>query len=388
MQYLIFRLNFKINDPCEPINLSDYKLPNFIINIYREKLRRNPTLVELKHFLSEINGKRMTIDDFIKNLGNCEEHKTLLTSNWDGMPEPHFIFVSCFNDKKATGGIFLLLDELTPLIEGTSCFGLYYHTEYNILFCVTRSTPQILAFQITPEDKILRIPVEFDKYIFANDAHGILIHDKKIFVVATQGEEPPQLAESLTDYGKFVGKIVVSDFEIKNNTIEIKNSNVFNPFDCNHHHHINDLCEVENSLYLSSFSFCESSNSVESGAISKLNLHGKPIIVATDLNKPHSIKYFKKRLYVTSSGSSEILSFGSNGDKKLEYKGPDAFVRGLVITENHIYFGTSWGMGRTNSKFTNKYKGVLRFDRTSGETKLTQIPEEYDNVYDIVSDWP
>lgn len=366
----------------------DYVLSNFIISAYREKLRRNPTQVELRHFLSEINNKRMMKDDFIKTLDNCEERKVLLISNWNEYSEPSFIFVSCFNDKKATGGIFLLREGLIPLIEGTSCFGLHYHKEYNILFCVTRSTPQILAFQITPEDKILRIPVEFDKYVFANDAHGIIVLDKKIFVVATQGEESPQLADPPTDYGKFVGKIIVSDFEITNNVIKIKNSNIINPFNCNHHHHINDLCEVENSLYFSSFSFCESGDSVESGAISKLSFSGKSTIVTTDLDKPHSIKYFQQKLYVTSSGSSQIFSLGSDGEKKLEYKGPNAFIRGLTMTENYLYFGTSWGLGRTNSKFTNKHKGVLRFDRISGETRLFQIPDEYDNVYDIVSDWP
>ncbi|MGI0087188.1 MAG: hypothetical protein ACREBI_04440 [Nitrosotalea sp.] len=61
---------------------------------------------------------------------------------------------------------------------------------------------------------------------------------------------------------------------------------------------------------------------MESGAISKLDLYEKPIIVATGLEKPHSMKYFKQKLYVTSSGSSQILSLSSNGEKKLEYKGP------------------------------------------------------------------
>jgi hypothetical protein len=383
-------LDSKITESSSGLNLKNYVVSNSIISAYREKLRRNPTTSELNHFLSTIEGKNMTLDDFHKELDVCDEHKTLLSSRWEGLPEPNFIFVSCFNDTKGTGGIFLLKDNLIPLIEGTGYFGLCYDTEHNILFCATRSQPQILAFQITPDGRVLKIPVKFHNYIFANDAHGILTQGKKIFLVATQGEEPPQLSEKPTDYGKFIGKIIQSDIniDIENNIIEIRNSVIHNPFNCNHHHHINDLCVIENNLYFSSFSFCEYGNPVENGAISKFDSSGKSIVVATNMDKPHSMKYFKQKLYVASSGSSQILSIDLDGGQKIEYKGPDSFIRGLTITENYIYLGVSWGLGRTNSKFTSNQKGILRFDKTSGETKLIKIPDEYDNVYDIVSDWP
>lgn len=171
------------------------------------------------------------------------------------------------------------------------------------------------------------------------------MHDDKILVVATQGEEHPELAKFQTDYGKFVGKVIISDLEIKDNRIEIKNSKVFNPFNCNHHHHINDLCEFGNNVYLSSFSFCDSDVIMENGAITKLNFSGKPDIIANNLDKPHSLKYFKHALYVTSSGSSSIFSINS-GEKNLEYKGPDVFVRGLVVTESYLYLGASLGIGK------------------------------------------
>lgn len=321
----------KIDDSISEINLSNYQLSNFILRVYREKLRRNPTEIELKHFLTQINDGTLKIDDFVNLLGNCKERMTLINSNWDLLPEPRLIFISCFNNENGTGGIFFIHDNsLISLIEGMGCFGLCYVKEHNLLFCVTRETPQILAFQITPDYKILRVPVEFENYVFANDSHGILVRDDKIFVVSTQGEEPPQLAEPTTEYGKFVGKIIISDFEINNSCIKIKNSTVLNPFNCKHHHHINDLCEVDSLIYLSSFSSCKSSNSLENGTISKLNFAGNSSTIITGLDKPHSLKYFKNKLYITSSGTSKIFSYDSSG-MKLEYKGPDAFVRGLNV---------------------------------------------------------
>ena len=70
---------------------------------------------------------------------------------------------------------------------------------------------------------------------------------------------------------------------------------------------------------------------------------------------------------------------------KLEYKGIDAYTRGLVVTDKFFFIGFSFSVGRTNSKFVNPNFGILRFDRRTGETKRIPPPLNCDNVYDIIS---
>lgn len=299
------------------------------------------------------------------------------------------IFVSCFNNETGAGGTYFLDDNsLLPIYEGTGCYGIFVDRINKILFCTTRTEPQIIAFRIIAKNKFEKIPIKFENYEFANDAHGIWVAENKLFLVGSEGEKNGQLSKNDHGPGKHVGKIIISEIKKENNFIKIQNSKISNPFNCLHHHHINDLCMIGNKMYLSSFSFCDSNkNFINSGVISELDELGNANVLIRDLEKPHSIAPFKDRVFICSSSASKILSFNVD-DKtvKLEHKTIDAFVRGLLITEKFMYYGISAGIGRTASQFTNKDSILFRFNKSNDETKKIPIPSFCDNIYGIDSD--
>jgi len=299
------------------------------------------------------------------------------------------IFVSCFNNETGVGGIYVLENNsLVPIYEGTGCYGIFVDKINHILFCATRIEPQIIAFLILGKGKFEKISIKFENYEFANDAHGIWVSNDKIFVVGSEGEKNGQLCINDHGPGKYVGKIIISEIKKENNSINVKNSKISNMFNCLHHHHINDLCKIENKMYLSSFSYCDSEkNFINNGVISELDELGNTHVLIKDFEKPHSIASFKDRVYVCSSSASKILSFNVN-DKavKLEHKAIDAFVRGLLITEKYLYYGISAGIGRTASQFTNKDSLLFCVNKSNGEIKKIPIPSFCDNIYGIDSD--
>jgi len=299
------------------------------------------------------------------------------------------IFVSCFNNDTKAGGIYLLENNsLLPIFEETGCYGIFVDKINKILFCATRIEPQIIAYRIMTENKFKRISIKFTNYEFANDVHGIWILNSKLYVVGAEGEKNGQLCINDDGPGKFVGKVIISEIEQENNFIHIKNSRIYNPFNCSHHHHINDLCMIENKIYISSFSYCDSNkNYIGRGVISVLDELGNAKVLMKDFEQPHSITSYKDRLYLCSSSKSEILSF--NPDEKivkLEHKGVNAFVRGLLVTEKFLYYGISSGSGRTGSKFTNKDTILFRLDESTQEIKRFSMPSFCDNLYSLDSD--
>ena len=212
--------------------------------------------------------------------------------------------------------------------------------------------------------------------------------DNKIYLVATEGEQNGQKAEGIIGSGKdHVGKIIVSEIIFNGNDIVIKDSKIFNPFDCNHHHHINDLTMLDDIFYLSSHTYCDQNKIfIKKGAISKLNSLLQSTVINNKTEHPHSICFFNGRLYVCVSGLASIFSIDiSNNSTQLEYKGTNAYVRGLLVTGLYFYFGMSITKSRSESKFYNLESGILQFNRKTGEVKRIKIPDIYDSVYSIIS---
>jgi len=299
------------------------------------------------------------------------------------------IFISCFNNESGAGGIYFLEnDSLLPIYEGTGCYGIFIDKTNKILYCATRTEPQIIAFRIISTSKFERIPIKFENYEFANDVHGVWVSNDNIFLVGSEGEKNGQLCINDHGPGKHVGKIIISEIQEENNLINIKNSKISNPFNCLHHHHINDLCMIGNKMYLSSFSYCDSNKTfINNGVISELDELGNAKVLIKDLEKPHSIAPFADNVFICSSSASKILSFNIDVKTvKLEHKTIDAFVRGLLITEKFLYYGISAGIGRTVSQFTNKDSILFRFNKSNGEIKKISIPSFCDNIYGIDSD--
>ena len=300
------------------------------------------------------------------------------------------IVVSCYNNKRDGGGLYVVKnDKLIPIFEGTNCHGLYYDSEMEILFCVTRIKPQILCFKFDKNTQsFVKLSTDFENYIFGDNAHGICVHNKKLLVVATNGDGDAE-SWNAAEPDKMIykpGKIIKSDIYINMNQVIIKNSLMINPFSCTHHHHINDICNVGSNLYLSSFSYCDKNkNDIAKGAISTLNVDYGADFFMDGFKKPHSVSYLKGKLYIASSADSSVLSIDPiNKTSFLEYKGPDVYVKGLLVTDNNLYVGLNFSLGRTESKFTNDTKGILKVDRKTGEAIKISLPPQSDNVYSII----
>ena len=306
--------------------------------------------------------------------------------------EPENIFITCYNEETNKGGLFLLKNnsKLEPIFEEKMCSSMYFLEEEEILFTITKDSPQLLAFK-KQNDKWIKIAIKTQNIIFANDPHSVIVWKNKIYLTATGGDPNSNDASNLHEYAKDrygvkVGKIIVSDIKIKNNEILISDSKVYNPFDCNHHHHINDLCIVEDSLYMSSHSYCNKEKElISKGVITKISNDMQVEVISDKLEQPHSPYFYRKRLYVCSSAHAMIISMDlEDRTLRIEFKGLNAYTRGLLVTDRHMYIGTSFSLGRTNSKFKNPNYGVLKFSKDTGETTKIELPKQYDNVYGII----
>ena len=110
-------------------------------------------------------------------------------------------------------------------------------------------------------------------------------------------------------------------------------------------------------------------------------------IISDKLEQPHSPYYYKKRLYICSSAQAMILSMNLEDiTLRIEFKWLNAYTRGLQVTDNYFYIGTSFGLGRTDSRFSNPNFGVLIFNKESGEVKKVNLLKNCNNVYAIISD--
>ena len=391
--------------------LSDSELKILIKNNYLKFLERIASNEEIEYHFNQIKTKNISLDELDSIFQNSQEYKDLVdhknkvqnfsddfeqiisnnysedVSNSHSF-EPDSVLVTCFNEETKKGGVFILKENsLKKLYDENACYGIFYDEKNSLLFCVTRTMPQIIVFK--KDNKTFRkLKVLFSNYVFGEDAHGCCILNNKIYLVATEGEQNGQKAEEIIAPGKdHVGKIIVSDIVVVDNEIIIKNSKIFNPFDCKHHHHINDLNILDNVLYLSSHTHCDKNKSfIKKGAISKLDLSLQATVINNKTEHPHSITFFNNRLYVCSSGLSSIFSIDPFNDlTQIEYKGTNAYIRGLLITQSYFYFGMSITKSRSESKFYNLESGILQFNKKTGEVKRIKFPEIYDSIYAIIS---
>ena len=394
------------------------EIEEFVKQHYRIFLEREADETGLKHYVGLLKNNELKPEELKQKFEESIEHKRL-KSKWElakkinkeleeilidsktfeeylehtkRLEEPRNIFVTCYNETTNKGGVFLLNDSsLEPIYEQKMCSGMFFSKDSEILFTITKEEPQIVALK-GKNGKWESIPIKTKNTIFANDAHDIIIWNNKIIISATGGDPKSEIVENPHEfakeqYGEKVGKLIISDIEIKENEIIISDSKVFDPFECKHHHHINDFAVIENSLFMTSHSYCDTEkNLIKKGAISKIDEKMNVEIISDKLEQPHSLYYFRNRLYVCSSAQALVLSMNKNERKlRMEFKGLNAYTRGLLITDNYFYIGTSFGLGRTNSKFSNPNYGVLKFNRDTGETIKINIPSYCDNVYAIIS---
>ena len=168
--------------------------------------------------------------------------------------------------------------------------------------------------------------------------HGISYHNKskRFFINAT-------MQDSILVYdNQFNLKKILSVSDKKNPSGDKK-------------HHVNDNLIINNSLYISMFSFSGNlKKRIYDGVILEydlLNLDNKPIVVIKNLSMSHSIKYYNKSLFVLNSLKGEIMGYNTQVIGKFP-----GFVRGLAYDNNYFFIGQS--KNRNYSKINSNIKGI------------------------------
>lgn len=309
------------------------------------------------------------------------------------------VFVSVFQEAPPDyhGGIWIIRNgKVKPIYRGFGVFGLCWLQNESILLGATRSadTPLIALRKRSNAlvgKRYIQIPVEYESYINGRAAHGIWAWGNKLFLVASQGDPDSVVCTNEESANHYVGKVIVSNVGVESDHIFVRKSTVWNPFECDHHHHYNDIMVHGGFIYLSSFSFCDNEKCItRKGAVTRFR-HDLSFdrVITDDLDAPHSLQIVEDRLYVCSSRTSSIHSISlteTEAQLKLEYKGINNFVRGLYVTPDYFFIGLSRSAGRTNSAhLTESISGILTFNRKNGVTTKIDFPANCDNVYSLLA---
>jgi len=281
---------------------------------------------------------------------------------------------------------------LLAIYGGGGVFGLTWWRQGSILLAATRDDSRpLLAFRRNGSE-LAPLDVRCEGFIPGRRVHGIAAGTDKLYVVASQGD-PDSPISSNTDRWRDhrVGKVLISEVSIEGEGILVRNTVIWNPFQCDHHHHYNDALVDADFIYLAAFSTCDRSRIlIDRGSVARFrNDLVLDRVISDGLSGPHSLQILDGRMYACSSETSSIVSIaidGSDRTPRLEYKGINNFVRGLVVTDEFLFIGLSESAGRTESdRFTEPINGFLQFSRTTGEARRVALPAACQNVYAIVA---
>ena len=225
--------------------------------------------------------------------------------------------------------------------------------------------------------------VEMQLYVLSNDlqvVNKLLIDTPNACGLAYSPERKALfLSNSATD------TITVHDQETFQVLDEIQFSNKYKRTGSGQHH-INDLCVVDDSLYVTYFSLSGNwKRGILDGGISEFDiddLHSPPHIFVSDLWMPHTVRFIDGNLCYLDSMRGRFHI--SNQSVAGEFPG---FVRGLAFDGRFYYIGQSEDMymsrlfGISNNIMLNA--GFYMFDL---ETKVSRFYGFMDtmNVHDLL----
>ncbi len=207
------------------------------------------------------------------------------------------------------------------------------------------------------------------KFKIGTRAHGIAYSDKfeKYFVVA-----------SLLD------KILIFDKSL-NYLDEI---NISNKYEKNKElaHHCNDICIVENSLYVSMFSYSGNfTNDIFDGVVLEIDIETKEILrpVISNLWMPHNISYIGGNLTVLDS-----LRGGLRQNNAQEIGIFPGFTRGLDFDGTFFYIGQSRNRNFSKtfgvSKNISIDTSIIIFDPITKVSRSIFLPSKLSEIHSIL----
>ena len=270
------------------------------------------------------------VSSYLKDLISIEKlqglNKKLLISS--GLPP--------LNEKNSGGGLYEI--DLKGLKWNLK--KVYSGTVHGVIkidkkFAISDSTHGVILL-----DKNYKIKKK-GKYPLNTRAHGIAYDKKKnFFYVACSNTDKIKIFNANL---KFIDTISIS------NKFETYNSP---------QHHINDLCVVNENLYVSMFSLSGNhKRNIYDGGIYKINLKNKKIKkkLFGNLTMPHSVKYINKNFTILDSLKGDLII---DNDIVATFSG---FSRGLSFDGTYYYIGQS---RNRNFSLINSQKNNISIDNS------------------------
>ena len=270
------------------------------------------------------------VSDYLKDLINIEilqslKKKLLISS---GLPT--------MSDKNSGGGLY----EIDLQGSKWNLKKVYSGTVHGVIkiddeFAISDSTHGVILL-----DKNYKIKKK-GKYPLNTRAHGIT-HDKKknFFYVACSNTDKIKIFDSNL---KFIDTISISDkFEIYNSP----------------QHHINDLCIVDQNLYVSMFSLSGNhKRNIYDGGVYEISLKTKKVKnrLYGNLTMPHSIKFIEENFTILDSLKGDLV-IGNNVTATFS-----GFSRGLSFDGTYYYIGQS---RNRNFSLINSKKNTVSIDNS------------------------
>ena len=232
-----------------------------------------------------------------------------------------------------------------------------------------------------------------DTYITVDDKKGIIQFDNHYNIInskklkdATRGHGI-DYSESKNQFyiaSSYRDSVIVlnKDFE---QIDEIFLSNKFTAYG-DPRHHCNDLCVVENSLYVTMFSHTGNwKNDIFDGVALEIDLETNKIIgpVIKDLWMPHNISYHDGSLTVLDSLRGELKTNNARAVGKFP-----AFTRGLDFDGVYYYIGQSRNRNYSKNMGLSLNisidTAIIVFDQVTKASRTIHLPQKLSEIHSIL----
>ena len=232
-----------------------------------------------------------------------------------------------------------------------------------------------------------------DTYITVDDKKGVIQFDKNYNIItskklknATRGHGIAYSEKTNQFYivSSYRDSIIILDEEF-NQVDEIFISHKFNQLN-QPEHHCNDLCIVDNSLYVTMFSYTGNwKKDVFDGVALEIDLATKKLLqpVITDLWMPHNISFLDGSLTVLDSLRGELKTNNARAIGRFP-----AFTRGLDFDGVYYYIGQS--RNRNYSKNLGLSlnisidTAIVIFDHITKASRTIYLPQKLSEIHSIL----
>ena len=232
-----------------------------------------------------------------------------------------------------------------------------------------------------------------DTYITVDDKKGVIQFDKDYNIItskklknATRGHGIAYSEKTNQFYivSSYRDSIIILDEEF-NQVDEIFISHKFNQLN-QPEHHCNDLCIVDNSLYVTMFSYTGNwKKDIFDGVALEIDLTTKKLLqpVITDLWMPHNISFLDGSLTVLDSLRGELKTNNARAIGRFP-----AFTRGLDFDGVYYYIGQS-----RNRNFSKNLglslnisinAAIVIFDHITKASRTIYLPQKLSEIHSIL----